>query len=223
MPAVAVPPEFVDVTVTGKGVGSKPLIDDMLRILGIEHLPRRLRCQWCPGCNGQVVMMPAAVAWSASDIRQRPDGCGQIAVNSRAKFDPTPSGTSLHIGKAPPAYTLFTDRHHGGATWAHADRTRYTDPLPRPGRLAIFGHSDPLLSQRLDLSGLSSRGWLRPLQRRSAFALPIPSRWRSSIISRSKQAIAPVIVKINCPVAVFMSTPRKDVAVGDCDTARAEA
>ena len=66
----------------------------------------------------------------------------------------------------------------------------------------LAGGQDILLNQQLaHLTGLGARVGARPLYFRSALALAIPSRCRSSIISRSNVATAPIIVNKSLPVA----------------------
>src|SRR5208282_5201157 len=85
-------------------------------------------------------------------------------------------------------------------------RTRYTLARPMPRRFAISVAPRPsALSSEMTCAIARAVGF-RPRYLPSAFALAMPSRWRSSIMARSNSATAPIMVNISFPVAVPVST-----------------
>ncbi len=84
-------------------------------------------------------------------------------------------------------------------------KTRYTDALPIPSRRAISEGMTPSALSLLISAACRRAVGTRPLYRPSRLALAIPSRWRSSMASRSAWPTAPMTASINLPVAVLVS------------------
>ena len=75
-----------------------------------------------------------------------------------------------------------------------------------PQSAGDFRGPDAFLLEPDDLVGLPSGGRHTALIRPSALALAMPSRWRSSMASRSACPTAPMTASINLPVAVPVSS-----------------
>src|SRR5215471_19049597 len=75
-----------------------------------------------------------------------------------------------------------------------------------PSSFAMCATFLPSRNSRTASSAFARAVGLRPLYFPSAFALAMPSRWRSSMISRSNCAIAANMFSMSRPVALRVST-----------------
>ena len=99
--------------------------------------------------------------------------------------------------------------HRGGD--GPPDRWRFACPAPdtrwpvHPQLAGDFRGPDACLLEPDDLGSLSPSGRHTALVAARAFALAMPSRWRSSMASRSACPTAPMTANISLPVAVPVS------------------